>query len=36
MSFYPTLEQMCSEQGIAIIKQIGDLVVINDAHMKVF
>ena len=36
MSFYPILEQMCREQGIAIIKQVGDLVVINDAHLKVF
>jgi len=36
MSFYPELEEMCSEQGIAIIKQMGDSVVINDAHLKVF
>jgi len=36
MSFYPELEQMCTEQGIAVIKQVGDMVVINDAHVKVF
>ena len=36
MSFYPELEKMCTEQGIAIIKQVGDMVVINDAHLKVF
>ena len=36
MSFYPELEQMCTDQGIAIIKQVGDSVVINDAHLKVF
>ena len=36
MSFYPEVEEKCNEQGIAIIKQVGDLVVINDAHLKVF
>jgi len=36
ISFYPTLEQKCTEQGIAVIKQVGDSVVINDAHLKVF
>ena len=36
MSFYPELEQKCTEEGIAIIKQIGDSVIINDAHLKVF
>ena len=36
MSFYPELEQLCTEHGIAIIKQVGDSVVINDAHLKVF
>jgi hypothetical protein len=34
--FYPELEQECIEQGIAVIKQVGDTVVINDAHLKVF
>ena len=36
MSFYPELEEKCTQQGIAIIKQVGDMVVINDAHLKVF
>jgi len=36
MSFYPELEQECIEQGIAVIKQVGDNVVINDKNLKVF
>jgi len=36
MSFYPELEQECIEQGIAVIKQIGDKVVINDTNLKAF
>ena len=36
MSFYPELEQQCMENGIAIIKQVGDTVVINDEHLKVY
>ncbi|MDR2571503.1 MAG: hypothetical protein LBD23_14590 [Oscillospiraceae bacterium] len=36
MSFYPALEDKCIESGIAIIKQVGDTVVINDKHLKVF
>jgi len=36
MVFYPELEQECIEQGIAIIKQVGDTVVICDEHLKVF
>ena len=36
MSFYPELEQKCIEQGIAVIKQVGDTVVINDTNLKVF
>ena len=36
MSFYPELEQECINKGIAIIKQVGDSVVINDKHLKVF
>ena len=34
--FYPELEQECINKGIAIIKQVGDTVVINDGHLKVF
>ena len=36
MAFYPELEQECIDQGIAIIKQVGDTVVICDEHLKVF
>jgi len=36
MSFYPELEQECIDQGIAVIKQAGDTVVINDTNLKVF
>jgi len=36
LSFYPELEQECINEGIAIIKQVGDSVVINDEHLKVF
>ena len=36
MSFYPELESECINQGIAIIKQVGDTVVINDQKLKVF
>ena len=36
MSFYLELEQECIEQGIAVIKQVGDKVVINDTHLKAF
>ena len=36
MAFYPELEQECIEQGIAVIKQVGETVVINDKHLKVF
>ena len=36
MAFYPELEKECMHQGIAIIKQVGDTVVINDEHLKVF
>jgi hypothetical protein len=36
MSFYPELEQKCIDLGIAVIKQVGETVVINDKHLKVF
>ena len=36
MAFYPELEQACINNGIAIIKQVGDKVIINDKHLKVF
>ena len=34
MSFYPELEQKCIENGIAIIKQLGDNIVICDNHIR--
>jgi hypothetical protein len=34
--FYPELEQECIKAGIAIIKQVGDTVVIYDKHLKSF
>ena len=36
MAFYKELEQECIEQGIAIVKQVGNTVVINDKHLKTF
>jgi hypothetical protein len=36
LNFYKELEQECINQGIAIIKQVGDTVVIRDEHLKVF
>jgi hypothetical protein len=36
MAFYPELEQACKNNGIAIIKQAGDTIVINDKHLKAF
>ena len=36
LSFYPELEEACIEHGIAIIKQAGETVVINDEHIKAY
>ena len=36
MSFYPELENACISAGIAIIKQVGETVVICDGHLKTF
>ena len=36
MIFTKQVEQECIREGIAIVKQVGDTVVINDAHLKVF
>jgi len=36
MSFYTKLEKECIKQGIAVIKQVGDKVVINDTNLKAF
>ena len=34
MAFYPDLEDECIKNGIAIVKQVGDTVVIYDEHLK--
>ena len=36
LALYPELEQECIDQGIAVVKQVGDTVVINEANLKVF
>ena len=36
MAFYPELEEKCISEGIAIVKQVGDTVVINDENLKAF
>jgi hypothetical protein len=36
MAFYPELENKCIAEGIAVIKQVGDTMVINDKHLKTF
>ena len=36
MAFYPELEDQCINQGIAVVKQVGDTVVINDKHLKIY
>jgi hypothetical protein len=36
LTFEERAEADCISKGIAIIKQLGDSVVINDAHLKVF
>ena len=36
MAFDPETEQECADAGVAIIRQVGDTVVICDAHLKVF
>jgi hypothetical protein len=36
MVFDEDIEDKCKENGIAVIKQVGDNVVINDENLKVF
>ena len=36
LAFYPKLEQGCINEGIAVIKQAGDTVIINDEHLKAY
>ena len=35
-SFNENLERECIRQGIAVIKQVGETVIINDKHLKAF
>jgi len=36
MAFYPKLEEECIKEGIAVIKQLGDTIIINEEHLKAF
>jgi hypothetical protein len=36
MAFYPKLEEECIKQGIAVIKQSGGNVIINDWQLKAY
>ena len=36
MAFYPELEEECENEGIAVIKQTGDKVIINHEHLKAY
>ena len=36
MIFHQRLEDECKNNGIAIVKQVGDTVVINDQHLKAY
>ena len=36
MVFDNNAEEKCVESGIAVIKQVGNMVIINDEHLKVF
>ena len=36
MSFHPLTEKACKDNGIAIMKQVGDSMVIHDENLKVF
>ena len=36
MIFNQRLEQECIKKGIAVVKQVGNTVVINDKHMNIF
>ena len=36
MTFHQRLEDECRKEGIAIVKQVGDTVVINDEHLKAY
>ena len=36
MSFHPLTEEACRESGIAIMKQVGETMVVHDEHLRAF
>ena len=36
LSFHPLTEKACKDNGIAIMKQVGDTIVVSDENLKVF
>jgi hypothetical protein len=36
LCFYPEIEKECIDRGIAVIKQVGDTVVMHDENLKTF
>jgi hypothetical protein len=36
LAFYPRLEEECIKQGIAVIKQSGENIIINDRQLKAY
>jgi hypothetical protein len=36
MSFHKLTEKACKDNGIAIIKQVGNTIVVSDENLKVF
>jgi len=36
LSFYDDVEKKCIDEGIAVVKQVGNTVVIADEHLKEF
>jgi hypothetical protein len=36
MSFHPLTEKACSDNGIAVMKQVGNTLVVSDENLKVF
>ena len=36
MVFEKEIEKKCTDAGIAVIKQVGDIVIVKDDNLKVF
>jgi len=36
MSFHPLTEKACKDNGISIMKQVGNTLVVSDENLKVF